>query len=166
MFPTKVYIALGSNIGHKIFHLRQAIKELRNYGIVSKFGNIYISEPYGFKDQQQFYNTAIEYITNLQPIELMEKIKSLETKLKKNKTIENGPRKIDMDIIFFGKQKFNVSGVSIPHPRAHLRDFVLLPIADMNKNFIHPTKKKSIKNLLLDLKENFVFKKLSYRNLR
>ena len=71
-----------------------------------------------------------------------------------------------MDIIFFGKQKFNVSGVSVPHPRAHLRDFVLLPIADMNKYFIHPTKKKSIKNLLLDLKENFVFKKLSYRNLR
>ena len=87
-------------------------------------------------------------------------------KIKKNKKIENGPRKIDMDIIFYGKQNISNKKLTIPHPRAHLRDFVLRPIADIDSNFIHPTKKISIRNLISQLDENFTFRKLSNRNLR
>ena len=96
----------------------------------------------------------------------MKKLSLIEIKLKKNKKIENGPRKIDMYIIFYGKQNISNKKLIIPHPRAHLRDFVLRPIADIDSNFIHPTKKISIRNLISQLDENFTFRKLSNRNLR
>ena len=166
MYQTKVFIALGSNIGAKIFNIKQSINEIKKFGKVINYGDIYISKPYGFKNQQNFFNTAILFFTNLQSIELMKKLTLIETKLKKNKKIENGPRKIDMDIIFYGKQNISNNKLTIPHPRAHLRDFVLRPILDMDSNFIHPTKKLSIRNLISELDENFVFKKLSNRNLR
>ena len=166
MYQTKVFIALGSNIGDKVFNIKQSIHEIKKYGQVAKYGDIYISKPYGFKNQQNFFNTAILFFTNLQPIELMKKLSLIETKLKKNKKIENGPRKIDLDIIFYGKQNISNKKLIIPHPRAHLRDFVLRPIADIDSNFIHPTKKISIRNLISQLDENFTFRKLSNRNLR
>ncbi len=166
MYQTKVFIALGSNIGDKIFNINQSIYEIKKYGQVVNYGDIYISKPYGFKNQQNFFNTAILFFTNLQPIELMKKLSLIETKLKKNKKIENGPRKIDMDIIFYGKLNISNKKLTIPHPRAHLRDFVLRPIADIDCNFIHPTKKISIRNLISKLDENFTFRKLSNRNLR
>lgn len=166
MYQTKVFIALGSNIGDKIFNINQSIYEIKKYGQVVNYGDIYISKPYGFKNQQNFFNTAILFFTNLQPIELMKKLSLIETKLKKNKKIENGPRKIDMDIIFYGKLNISNKKLIIPHPRAHLRDFVLRPIADIDSNFIHPTKKISIRNLISQLDENFTFRKLSNRNLR
>ena len=166
MYQTKVFIALGSNIGDKIFNINQSIYEIKKYGQVVNYGDIYVSKPYGFKNQQNFFNTAILFFTNLQPIELMKKLSLIETKLKKNKKIENGPRKIDMDIIFYGKLNISNKKLTIPHPRAHLRDFVLRPIADIDSNFIHPTKKISIRNLISQLDENFTFRKLSNRNLR
>ena len=166
MYQTKVFIALGSNIGAKIFNIKQSINEIKKFGKVINYGDIYISKPYGFKNQQNFFNTAILFFTNLQSIELMKKLTLIETKLKKNKKIENGPRKIDIDIIFYGKQNISNKKLTIPHPRAHLRDFVLRPISDIDSNFIHPTKKISIKNMISQLDENFVFKKLSNRNLR
>ena len=166
MYQTKVFIALGSNIGDKIFNIKQSINEIKKYGQVVSYGDIYISKPYGFKNQQNFLNTAILFFTNLQPIELMKNVSLIETKLKKNKKIDNGPRKIDMDIIFYGKQNISNKKLTIPHPRAHLRDFVLRPIADIDSNFIHPTKKISIRNLISQLDENFTFRKLSNRNLR
>ena len=166
MYQTKVFIALGSNIGDKVFNIKQSIHEIKKYGQVVNYGDIYISKPYGFKNQQNFFNTAILFFTNLQPIELMKKLSLIEIKSKKNKKIENGPRKIDMDIIFYGKQNISNKKLIIPHPRAHLRDFVLRPIADIDSNFIHPTKKISIRNLISQLDENFTFRKLSNRNLR
>ena len=166
MYQTKVFIALGSNIGDKVFNIKQSIHEIKKYGQVVNYGDIYISKPYGFKNQKNFFNTAILFFTNLQPLELMKKLSLIETKLKKNKKIENGPRKIDMDIIFYGKQNISNKKLTIPHPRAHLRDFVLRPVADINSNFIHPTKKLSIRNLIFQLDENFTFRKLSNRNLR
>ena len=166
MYQTKVFIALGSNVGDKIFNIKQSIYEIKKYGQVVNYGEIYISKPYGLKNQQNFFNTAILFFTNLQPIELMKKLSLIETKLKKNKKIENGPRKIDLDIIFYGKQNISNKKLIIPHPRAHLRDFVLRPIADIDSNFIHPTKKISIRNLISQLDENFTFRKLSNRNLR
>ena len=83
MYQTKVFIALGSNIGDKIFNINQSIYEIKKYGQVVNYGDIYISKPYGFKNQQNFFNTAILFFTNLQPIELMKKLSLIETKLKK-----------------------------------------------------------------------------------
>ena len=165
MYQTDSVIALGSNLGNSIYNLGCAIKELRKFGYISKIADVYISKPYGYKDQDNFYNTAILLKTNKQPLELINIISHIEKKLKKNKRIINGPRNIDIDIIFYGKNKYFFSNLIIPHPRAKDRDFVLLPILDINPFIQHPTEKKSIKTLSAKLQKKYIIKKLSYRNL-
>ncbi len=165
MYQTDTIIALGSNLGNSIFNLSSAIKELRKIGHVSKIADVYISEPYGYKHQDNFYNTAILLKTNKQPLELINIINKIEKKLKKNKRIINGPRNIDIDIIFYGKNKYSFNNLIIPHPRAIDRDFVLIPILDIDPLLKHPTEKKSIKTLSAKLEKNYIIKKLSYRNL-
>ena len=165
MYQTDSVIALGSNLGNSIYNLGCAIKELRKFGYISKIADVYISKPYGYKYQDNFYNTAVLLKTNKQPLELINIISQIEKKLKKNKRIINGPRNIDIDIIFYGKNKYFFSNLIIPHPRAKDRDFVLLPILDINPFIQHPTEKKSIKILSAKLKKKYIIKKLSYRNL-
>ena len=165
MYQTDSVIALGSNLGNSIHNLSCAIKELRKFGYISKIADVYISEPYGYKYQDNFYNTAVLLKTNKQPLELINIISQIEKKLKKNKRIINGPRNIDIDIIFYGKNKYFFSNLIIPHPRAKDRDFVLLPILDINPFIQHPTEKKSIKTLSAKLQKKYIIKKLSYRNL-
>ena len=165
MYQTDSVIALGSNLGNSIYNLGCAIKELRKFGYISKIADVYISEPYGYKYQDNFYNTAVLLKTNKQPLELINIISQIEKKLKKNKRIINGPRNIDIDIIFYGKNKYFFSNLIIPHPRAKDRDFVLLPILDINPFIQHPTEKTSIKTLSAKLQKKYIIKKLSYRNL-
>ena len=165
MYLTDTIIALGSNLGNSIYNLHCAIKELKKFGYISKIADVYISEPYGYKYQDNFYNTAVLLKTNKQPLELINIISQIEKKLKKNKRIINGPRNIDIDIIFYGKNKYFFSNLIIPHPRAKDRDFVLLPILDINPFIQHPTEKKSIKTLSAKLQKKYIIKKLSYRNL-
>ena len=85
----------------------------------------------------------------------------MKKKIHKNKLFANGPRRIDLDIIFYNKIIINNKSVSIPHPQAHLRDFVLYPIYDMNPFFTHPLEKKTIKELIKTLEENYIFKKIN-----
>ena len=165
MYQTDSVIALGSNLGNSIYNLGCAIKELRKFGYISKIADVYISKPYGYKYQNNFYNTAVLLKTNKQPLELINIISQIEKKLKKNKRIINGPRNIDIDIIFYGKNKYFFSNLIIPHPRAKDRDFVLLPILDINPFIQHPTEKISIKTLSAKLQKKYIIKKLSYRNL-
>ena len=165
MYQTDSVIALGSNLGNSIYNLGCAIKELRKFGYISKIADVYISKPYGYKYQDNFYNTAVLLKTNKQPLELINIISQIEKKLKKNKRIINGPRNIDIDIIFYGKNKYFFSNLIIPHPRAKDRDFVLLPILDINPFIKHPTENKSIKILSAKLEKKYIIKKLPYRNL-
>ena len=158
MYQTDTIIALGSNIGNSIHNLSSAIKELRKFGYISKIADVYISEPYGYKYQDNFYNTAVLLKTNKQPLELINIISQIEKKLKKNKRIINGPRNIDIDIIFYGKNKYFFSNLIIPHPRAKDRDFVLLPILDINPFIQHPTEKNLLKLYQLNYKKNILLK--------
>ena len=165
MYQTNSILALGSNIGNTTFNLRCAIKQISKLGLVTKIANIYVSKPYGYTQQNNFYNTAILLKTQKQPKELINNIYAIEKKLKKNKRIVNGPRNIDIDIIFYGKKIYHSNNLIIPHPRVIDRDFVLYPILDIDPFFQHPVFKKSIKTMANELKKNFIIKKLSYRNL-
>ena len=127
--------------------------------------NIYKSKPYGYLKQNFFYNSMVHLKSELLPIELMNKIQLIEKKLKKNKRIINGPRKIDLDIIFWGYKIFNNRELSIPHPRASERDFVLFPLQDIAPNFRDPVSKITVKELIKELKNYYIVEKLSYRNL-
>ena len=165
MYPTNYYIALGTNVGNYINNFSHAIVELKKIGQVIKMANIYKSKPYGYLKQNFFYNSMIHLKSELLPTELMNKIQLIEKKLKKNKRIINGPRKIDLDIIFWGYKMFNNRELSIPHPRVSERDFVLFPLQDIAPNFRDPVSKFTVKELIKELKNYYIVERLSYRNL-
>jgi len=103
--------------------------------------------------------------SDMLPNELMKKIQLIEKKLQKNKRIINGPRNIDLDIIFWDQKIFKNQNLAIPHPRAWERDFVLLPLQDIAPFFRDPLTKLTIRELIKKLKDHYVIEKLSYRNL-
>ena len=165
MYPTNYYIALGTNVGNYKNNFIAAIRELNKLGQISKIANIYKSKPYGYLYQNYFYNSVLELKSNMMPMQLMKNIQLIEKKLQKNKRIINGPRKIDLDIIFWGKKKLRNHNLYIPHPRAKERDFVLLPLIDLDPFFRDPETQLTIKDLLNSLKDHYVIKRLSYSNL-
>jgi len=165
VYPTNYYIALGTNVGNYINNFSNAILELKKIGKVVKMANIYKSKPYGYLKQNFFYNTMVHLRSEILPIELINKIQLIERKLKKNKRIINGPRRIDLDIIFWDHKIIKIQELSIPHPRASERDFVLLPMQDIVQNFRDPVSKLTIKELILRLKNYYIIERLSYRNL-
>ncbi len=161
MYQNKVYIVLGTNVGNWKNNFKQSLLLLNSLGTINNFSSIYLSRPYGYQYQKYFYNMAIELLTKKDPYKLINDLKLIEKKLKKNKIIKNGPRTIDIDIIFYNNLIFNKIFLTIPHPRAHLRDFVLYPICDICPFYIHPILKKTIKELKNNLKEKFIFKKIN-----
>ena len=165
MYPTSYYIALGTNVGNYRNNFSRAVFELSKIGSISKIANIYKSKPYGYLKQNYFYNTMVYLKSEIHPNELIKKIHLIERKLHKNKRIINGPRKIDLDIIFWDQKIFKNNNVVIPHPRAKDRDFVLCPLYDIAPFFKHPVSKLSVKELIKNLKDHYVIEKLNYRNL-
>ena len=165
MYPTSYYIALGTNVGNYRNNFSKAIVELKKIGNIFKVANIYKSKPYGYLKQNYFYNSMVHLKSDMLPNELMKKIQLIEKKLQKNKRIINGPRKIDLDIVFWDQKIFKNQNLSIPHPRAWERDFVLLPLQDIAPFFKDPLTKLTIRELIKKLKDHYVIEKLSYRNL-
>ena len=163
MYPNRVFLALGSNIGNWKSNFNSCLKELKKIGLLIAIGNIYISRPYGYKKQKYFYNTAVELMTIYEPIQLIKKLHIVEKKLHKNKLIKNGPRRIDIDIIFFNSLKINHGNLVIPHPRAANRDFVIFPLCDIDPYFKHPVEKKTLKKLKREIKDVYIEKKIKQR---
>ena len=165
MYPTSYYIALGTNVGNYKLNLSKAVKELNKIGNVNKIANIYKSKPYGYLKQSYFYNSMVSLKSEMLPSELIKKIYLIERKLYKNKRIINGPRRIDLDIIFWDQKIFKNNNLVIPHPRAQERDFVLFPLLDIAPFLRHPESKLTVKELIKNLKDHYIIAKLSYRNL-
>jgi len=160
VYLNKIFLALGSNIGNWKLNFSRCLRELNKIGDLISIGNIYISKPYGYKNQNNFYNTAVEFHTNSSPIKLMNELQLIEKKLHKNKFIKNGPRRIDIDIIFFNALKINLANLVIPHPRVANRDFVIFPLCDINPYLKHPVKKKSLKKLKEEIVDIYIEKKI------
>ena len=160
MYLNKTFLALGSNVGNWKFNFNRCLNALENIGELVSIGNIYVSKPYGYKEQNNFYNTVVKFYTKSGPIKLMNELQIIEKKLHKNKLIKNGPRRIDIDIIFFNSSKINYVNLVIPHPRAVNRDFVILPLCDIDRYFKHPVEKKSLKKLKGEIKDIYIEKKI------
>ena len=165
VYPINYYIALGTNVGNYRNNLSKALLELRKIGYVDRVAHIYKSKPYGYLKQNFFYNSMVCLKSEMLPSQLINTIQLVERKLQKNKRIINGPRKIDLDIIFSDQKVFKNNNLIIPHPRAQERDFVLYPLLDINPFFRHPVSKLTVKQLIEQLKDTYIVKRLSYRNL-
>jgi 2-amino-4-hydroxy-6-hydroxymethyldihydropteridine diphosphokinase len=142
-----VYLGLGSNIGDKEAHIAQALRLISEICEVKKKSHLYLTEPVGNRHQDWFLNCVVEVETELDPKHLLSSIKSIERTLGRVKTAKNGPRIIDIDILFFGDQIVQTKNLIIPHPLLQERLFVLQPMMDINADFVHPVLKKSIQEL-------------------
>ncbi|MDI1472334.1 2-amino-4-hydroxy-6-hydroxymethyldihydropteridine diphosphokinase [Thermodesulfovibrio sp. 1176] len=145
----RVYLSIGSNIGNREENLKKAIEELKNYGLViSKISSIYNTSPWGFTEQEDFLNMALEVYTTLEPLELLKCIKKIEKNLGRTDTIKYGPRIIDIDIIFYNDLILKSKELIIPHPLMHERYFVLKPLSEIAPDFVHPEIGLTVQKLL------------------
>lgn len=150
-----VALALGSNANClPEQQLISAIELLNEYVHDIKVGGFYRTKPVGFLEQNEFYNTAITGYTSLTPEHMLAKIKMIEKLMGKVETCKNGPRIIDIDIIFFNNLIYKHNFLTIPHEAAHLRDFVLRPLMDIAPNWIHPEFNQTVAQLLSNLSVN------------
>lgn len=147
---TKVYLHMGSNQGQRLEHLTRAEKQLtKRIGSISKKSNYYETEAWGKTDQPDFINQALELHTGLDAKTILREILNLELDLGRIRKEQWGQRIIDIDILFYGQSIIKQPDLQIPHPRLHLRNFVLIPMMEISADFIHPIFKLSIEELYL-----------------
>lgn len=143
-----VYLALGSNMGHRRANLKAALNNLTPQMAVKKKSSVYETPPWGFEDQAAFLNQVIMVETYLAPQALLAHLKRLEMALGRVPGFQNGPRLIDIDILFFDDMIMDTPPLVIPHPRLHERAFVLVPLNDIEPDLVHPLLHKSVSELL------------------
>jgi 2-amino-4-hydroxy-6-hydroxymethyldihydropteridine diphosphokinase len=146
----RILLLSGSNLGNRAQNLANAKEKLAGINVnVLKFSGIYETEPWGDIPQDSFYNQAILAETSLKPAELMLKILALEYSLGRIRGSEQyAPRTIDLDVIFYDDRVLNLPEIVVPHPRMHLRRFVLQPASEIVPEWEHPVFHKTIACLL------------------
>jgi 2-amino-4-hydroxy-6-hydroxymethyldihydropteridine diphosphokinase len=159
--PTLVYLSLGSNVGDREAHLRDAEKRLGAVGRVAAASSIYETEPVEVTEQPWFLNCAVALETGLPPRQLMASILELEEAMGRRRVQKKGPRTIDIDILLFGDTLLNSEEVTIPHPAMHERRFVLEPLAEIAPKAFHPVFNRTILELRDVLRAGQTVRKLN-----
>ena len=153
--PVQAVIGIGSNIAPAKENIDRAVAALSQAGRVKQVSPYIVSKPEGFTNQPDFVNAVVLLETTLAPLALLKKLKALETQLGRVKTFPNGPRVIDLDILFYGdKIVFEDDDnfpLFIPHPRLAEREFVLKPLSYLVPELEHPQLKKPIYRLYREL---------------
>lgn len=151
------YLCLGGNIGDREKALQLALFEINLLiGVITAESGIYETEAWGVENQQAYLNQCIEVKTELNPNELIQKLLHIEKELGRERTESETyePRTIDIDILFYNQEIIDSKQLTIPHPRLHLRKFVLIPLSDICPNYLHPILNKTIFNILSDCEDH------------
>lgn len=143
-----VYLGLGSNLGERQANLERAMKLLGEKLVIEQISSLYETEPVGYREQPLFLNAVCCATTELSPCELLHLAKEVEIALGRVTSFPNGPRLIDIDILFYGDQVMEAPQLTIPHPRLADRAFVLVPLAELAPHLLHPVLHVTIEELL------------------
>lgn len=180
-----VYLGLGSNLGDREMNLREARQRIASLGLkITKASSVYETEPVGFRDQSWFLNQVIEVDTTgvrfprldaatdsdtkdlLEASALLGALLEIEREMGRQRTFTDGPRVIDIDLLLYGDRVFYQTEekeslrLIVPHPRMHLRRFVLEPLCEIASDAIHPSLDKACRQLLDDLNDTSVIRLL------
>ena len=148
----EAYIAFGSNVGDREANINRTLEILKRKIKIAKTSSLYETKPMYMENQGWFLNGVAKVETELKPKKLLEFLKSTEKKMGRKETERNGPRIIDLDILFYGDQILSDGDLHVPHPKLQERAFVLVPLVEVEPNLIHPVYRKSILELLCELK--------------
>lgn len=154
------YLSLGSNVGDRAKNLRDAIAALAKSDIrVVRVSSVYETQPVDYLDQAWFLNMALEAETELPALNLLHTLREIEAQMGNKKLIAKGPRLIDLDILLYGDQVIDTPELEVPHPRMHLRRFVLEPLAEIAQNVRHPVSHLSSTEMLSRTADKSVVRK-------
>ena len=148
----EVFIALGSNLGNREDSVKTALELLKKKVRLLKVSSTYETEPMYVEDQNWFLNCVAKVETDLPPRKLLGYLKDTERRMGRQTGVRYGPRIIDLDILFYGEEVVRQNDLEIPHPKIQERPFVLVPLAEIEPNYVHPIQQKTALKLLSELK--------------
>ncbi|OGU75966.1 MAG: 2-amino-4-hydroxy-6-hydroxymethyldihydropteridine diphosphokinase [Ignavibacteria bacterium RBG_16_34_14] len=154
------FIALGSNKGDKLDYLRKAINKIKQECEVEICSSLYETKPLGNFNQENFLNAVIKISTGYSLIELFNFLKGIEKELGRSKTEKWGEREIDLDILFFNDVVYSDEIITVPHKGIAKRDFVLVPLCEIEPGLIHPELKQKICDIMVPDSEKCIIRKL------
>jgi dihydroneopterin aldolase / 2-amino-4-hydroxy-6-hydroxymethyldihydropteridine diphosphokinase len=156
------YIGIGSNLGDKLHNCEKAISEILKIDRhkLLKKSSFFKTQPVGYTSQDWFVNGAVKIETDLEAVELLRALKTVEFQLGRTEVFRWGPRTIDLDILFFDDIEIHTDELRIPHPLIQNRRFVLVPLAEIDRDLVHPVLRKTVQELLNNLKEDQGVEKL------
>ena len=148
---TEVYIGIGSNLGERIANISKAVALFSSYGNIESMSSVYETEPEGAKGQPDFLNCVIKAGVEMDAARLLAVLKNIEKEMGRKRGRRNGPRLIDLDLLFYNNQVIDTPDLKVPHPRLQSRAFVLVPIVEIARGLVHPILHKSMLQLLTEL---------------
>jgi len=145
----RVYLSLGSNLGDRLGNIERALDALRAAGIeVCRVSSFYRTEPVEFRQQPWFVNCVAEVETELLPLQLLKAVQKVERDLGRRRSINKGPRKIDIDILLYENVVVRSAALTIPHERMAERRFVLVPLRELEAGLRHPVTERTAAEML------------------
>jgi 2-amino-4-hydroxy-6-hydroxymethyldihydropteridine diphosphokinase len=157
----KAFVALGANLGEREAQIERALLLLSEHGqTVARRSSLYLTEPVGGPPQDWYVNAVAELDTELSPEELLRASLEVERAMGRVRTVKDGPRSIDIDLLLQGSLVRDTETLVLPHPRMHLRRFVLVPLCEIAPSAVHPTLGLTMSELLARCPDSSVVRPL------